>query len=270
MKTIVVESSRFYLIQLEYELSEFSQVELRGSFCSGTDALRFAEKYPVDLVFVNTSLSDMSGVSLATALRQINSGIIIIFISDNRSDVCDVLNVDADYFLLRPFNHVNIERAVNRSLTLSSRLKKRVFIKTFGSFGVFVDDVPLHFSSSKAKELLAYLVDRNGNVVDSREGFSVLWEDKSFSSSSASCYRKVLCRLLQTLDEAGVANILRVYTRGRAIDKSAVDCDYYSYLNGEREVIRKWNGEYMSNYSWGEETLAWLTENRKRYYSDFR
>lgn len=268
MKTIIVDNSHFHMLQLECELEEFSQVELVGSFSSSISALRHAKQHKVDLAYIKVGMPDMPAEEFALGLRSLHSGVIVVFVSDQSRDIRRAISVDADHFIVCPYTHQSIENSVYRAISLSVRLRKRVFIKTFGSFGVFVDGVPLCFSSSKAQELLAYLVDQNGNVVDTRKGFSVLWEDRIFSESSASSYRKVLSRLLRTLEDAGISNILRVYTRGRAINKDAVYCDYYSYLSGDAQVIRTWNGEYMSNYSWAEPTLGWLTENRMRFYSN--
>ena len=267
MKTIIVDYSRFHLMQLAFQLAEFTQVEVCGTFTSPFDAFSYARQHIVDMAFIKIDMPEISGQKLVEMLREIYPGIIIVLVSDNRADISSAISLRADCFIPRPYSPTAVGDAVHRAEAVVSRLSKRVFIKTFGSFGVFVDDAPLHFSSAKAQELLAYLVDRNGNVVDTREGFSVLWEDRSFCTSSSSCYRKVLSRLLSTLEEAGISNILRIYTRGRAINKSVVNCDYYSYLAGNRQVIKGWNGEYMTNYSWAEPTLGWLHENRKRYYS---
>lgn len=265
MKTIIVDDNSFNLTQLLYEISEFSQVEPVGTFSSVMGALRFASHNNADLVFLKLSMPEINWIELAREFRRINSKIIIVLVSDTERKPSPAIRSEADLLLSCPFTHAKVEAALFCALALLSRQRRRVFIRTFGSFGVFVDGAPLHFSSSKAQELLAYLVDRNGNVVGSREGFSVLWEDKLFSASSSSSYRKVLSRLSATLEEAGISNILRVYPRGRAINKSAVDCDYYSYLSGDKQTIVLWNGEYMTNYSWGEQTLGWLNENHRNY-----
>ena len=266
MKTIIVDDSRFHLMQLAYELTSFDRLDVSGTFTCPLNALHFSQQHRVDLAFIKIPCLEMSERSLIDGLLENNSSALIVFISDEKDDFATAADMGAE-FLLRPYTHLSLERAVLRAAAIQKQAHRRIFIKTFGSFGVFVDGVPLRFPSAKAQELLAYLVDRNGNVVDTREGFSVLWEDKCFCSSSSSCYRKVLSRLLSTLEDAGIPNILRIYTRGRAINKSVVDCDYYSYLDGNREVIKGWNGEYMTNYSWAEPTLGWLHENRKNYYS---
>ena len=45
---------------------------------------------------------------------------------------------------------------------MSQREGQNIFIKTFGGFDVFVDGKQVHFSSEKAKEMLAVLVDKRG------------------------------------------------------------------------------------------------------------
>lgn len=78
-------------------------------------------------------------------------------------------------------------RSLNHNTKLlSRRLEKRVYIRTFGAFDVFVDNTPLSFRSAKAKELLALLVDRCGGILTSREGFTLLWENHPYDNQNAS------------------------------------------------------------------------------------
>ena len=137
-------------------------------------------------------------------------------------------------------------------------MKKNVFIRTFGSFDVFVDGAPISFSSNKAKELLALIIDKKGGILTNEEAFTYLWETLPYDHRSGSAYRKVVGRLNDTLRLYGVENILIKVNNGRYANTSIFDCDYYQYLNGDEKAIKDFNGEYMSNYSWGEYTLAKL------------
>ncbi len=259
MKTIFVDDDCLLLLQYQYECSSIPGVELMGTFECASDALAYARQNPVELAFLDVELPDMSGLELSAALREIVPHMVIIFASGHDKYITQALNLDADYYILKPPSRSVIVSALNRAKLLVKRMEPRVFIKTFGNFDVFVDGKPIKFSSSRAKELLAYLVDRNGNVVSSAEGFSVLWEDKDYSESSASGYRKVLARLHATLKQEGIEDILYSFPHGRALNKSKVQCDYYSLLEGSTDFLRAWNGEYMSNYSWAEYTLASLS-----------
>jgi hypothetical protein len=46
-----------------------------------------------------------------------------------------------------------------------------------------------------------------------------------------------------------------------AIVPEAFDCDYYRWIDGDVSAINAFSGEYMSQYSWSEYTLAGI-ENR--------
>ena len=96
----------------------------------------------------------------------------------------------------------------------------------------------LAFKRSKSKELLAYLVDRNGATCTNGEMLAVLWEDKPDTASLHSHLRNLIFDLSHTLEDAGVNGLL---VRGRstlALDTSKVDCDYYNFLRGDRSAYQ--------------------------------
>lgn len=118
----------------------------------------------------------------------------------------------------------------------------------------------LAFKRSKSKELLAYLVDRNGATCTNGEMLAVLWEDKPDTASLRSHLRNLIFDLSHTLEDAGVTGLL---IRGRstlALDTSKVDCDYYNFLRGSRSATNSYRGEYMTQYSWAEVTRSALRQ----------
>ncbi len=133
-----------------------------------------------------------------------------------------------------------------------------MFIRTFGFFDVFIDGKPLAFRSSKAKELLALLVDRNGGIVTTEEALSYIWEDKEHSDANFSLCRSAFSKLMKTLEEAGIRNLVKVDGRGKMIDKTACDCDYFKMLDGDKKYIDSFADAYMIKYSWAEETAGLL------------
>ncbi len=263
MKTLIVDEDVKVLKQLYTSCASVDGLEPTGIFNNPMEALYYAESNPVELAFLAIEMNYISGMNLAIMLRSLHPGLIVVFVMDTPEHLEKALRIDADYFIMNPFTEKDIEKVAARANLLSARMKKRIFVKAFGNFDVFVDGLPIEFSSTKAKELLAYLVDRNGNVVCSEEGFCILWEDRCFDKNSASNYRKVLSRLNKALSTANALDMLHIMPRGRSINKNAVDCDYFSFLEGEAQVISNWNGEYMTNYSWGEYTLANLLSLRE-------
>lgn len=133
-----------------------------------------------------------------------------------------------------------------------------VHIRTFGYFDVFVDDKPIAFRNEKSKELFALLVDRRGGFVSSEEAISYLWEDESANSVTLARYRKVALRLKNILEEYGIAEIVESVNGKRRLVTEKVRCDLYDYLSGHEEFAQLFKGSYLTNYSWGENTLAEL------------
>ena len=136
--------------------------------------------------------------------------------------------------------------------------KRRVSIRTFGHFDVFVDGEPVVFHYEKSKEMLAVLVDRNGGYVSNPYLISCLWESEPYGEKIQGRCRQAAHRLTETLKQYGIEDIIEKADGKRRLVPEQVDCDYYNYLKGRRIPGQQFNGAYMSDYSWGEETLSGL------------
>ncbi|MEG0165700.1 MAG: hypothetical protein RR660_10380, partial [Anaerorhabdus sp.] len=139
---------------------------------------------------------------------------------------------------------------------LSKRYEKNIFIRTFGNFDVFIDNKPIYFSSAKSKELLALLVQKKGGIISTAEAMSIIWEDKA----DLSLCRTTAMRLRKTLELYGIKNILIEKNGNRSVNTDLFDCDYYLFLQGSNDERCVFAGEYMSQYSWAEVTLATISQ----------
>ena len=151
----------------------------------------------------------------------------------------------------------SVDEKTTEQRTVSSGNPK-VYIRTFGYFDVFVDGNPIAFRNKKSKELFALLVDRKGGYVTSEEAISFLWEDESANTLTLSRYRKVALRLKSTLEEYGILDIMEAVDGKRRVVMDKVECDLYQYLSGKEAYSQLFKGSYLTNYSWGENTLGEL------------
>lgn len=152
----------------------------------------------------------------------------------------------------------NAAPELKASSDISVVQERQIFARTFGYFDLFVDGKPVHFTNQKEKELLAILIDRNGGTLSAEEAISILWEDEPFGEKQLSRYRKLASRLKRTLEDAGCDDIIITSHGIRHIDVTKIDCDYYEVLNSNSKFIKLYQGIYMLNYSWAEETTASL------------
>ena len=136
-----------------------------------------------------------------------------------------------------------------------------VEIRTFGYFDVFTDGKPIAFRNEKSKELLALLTDRRGGFVTSEEAINFLWEDSPVDSAALARYRKVALKLKNILEEYGIDHIIESVNGKRRLVTERVSCDLYDFLTGKEEYKSLFKGSYLTNYSWGETTLAELLQS---------
>ncbi|MFN6432308.1 hypothetical protein EUCA11A_40020 [Eubacterium callanderi] len=262
LKTILVDNEPWQIKRLAAELEESDVFEVVGLFERASMALAYAEQNPVEFALLDIEMPGMNGIVLAEKLQILHPGIIIVFVTAYSQYVLDALKIKADYLVLKPYSKEDVEDALSRARLLAPRQQKRVFMRTFGSFEMFVDHNPVSFSSARAKELLAFLVDRRG-VVSSRDMLAAMWEEKPYNDSSLSLCRVTTARLRHELEEHQIEELLVESRRGRSLDESLFDCDYYKFLDEGSNAEFPFMGEYMSQYSWAEMTLAGLLINWK-------
>lgn len=257
MKTILVDDEAWALEQLEMEIAGMEGVNLVGRFQNPRKALEYAESNSVEFALLDVEMPVLNGMDLGRRLKELHPEIVVIYLTGYDSYLREaILSVGADYYILKPYTHKDIEQAFLRARLLAKRQKKRVFFRTFGTFEMLVDGSVLGFSNARAKELLALCVHRQGGNVSMGEAISFLWPDRPYDQNVKSLYRKAVIYLRKTFAEHQAGGIF-ITTRGYCrIDVEAVECDYYDYLQGKnREDFR---GEYMQEYSWAEETVAML------------
>ena len=133
-------------------------------------------------------------------------------------------------------------------------------VRTFGNFEVYVNNTPLSFCySSKTRELLAYLIDRQGALCSNGELIGILWDDADDPERKISYLKNLRLDLISTLARHGLDDLI-IRQRGRigiAADSQHLDCDYYDWLK-KKEGAPSFRGEYMEQYSWAEYTKGGL------------
>lgn len=263
MKTILVDDEPLAMQRFCKLAKEIPSIEVVGKFESPSQALKYVLKNEVNLAVLDINMPEMNGIELGEALREINPDMILIFITGYEQYALDAFNLSAAAYLMKPYDAKDLEYAIESARLLSKRGSNKVFVKTFGRFDIFVNGEPVFFKHSKSKELLALLIDAKGSTITSEYAISKLWEDKPYDSNSKSLYYKASKNLEKTLDKNGISNIIIKTRYATSVNIKAMSCDYYDLLEGNEKAKRNFNDDYMSQYSWGEETLAYIIKNLK-------
>lgn len=230
---------------------------------SATDALASSDLWAVDVAFVGLGRTadgaDSGAVSFARKLCARNPRANIVFVVSSPTLAAEVVGIRASGLVVAPLTEAMVQEELgNLRCPVAEELphKPRLRVQCFGNFEAYVDNQPLKLRSEHAKELLAYLVDRKGAKCTVREIASVLWEDKPHSDSQQAQLRRLANGLKRCLKAAGCEDVVMHSYGVLWILTQNIDCDYYDYLLQRPSVRAKFRGEYMSQYSWAERTLA--------------
>ena len=258
MKAIIVDDEIFCGEYLKDMLTDTALVEVAGSFQDIGKALFFMKDEAVDLVFLDIEMPQMNGIEAARRMREINPAVGIIFVTGYDQYAMEAFKEEAVSYLLKPCTKDELIRAVERARRLTKAPPARVTVKTFGHFAVFIDGKPCRFTNSKAKELLAIMIDWKGSGVTMEQAVDLLWENRPYDDAVKQLYRKAVSYLRQFMRE-NQADFIDIGRGQLNIIPSKINCDYYRLLDGDRAAREEYEaagGLYMSEYSWAENTLA--------------
>ena len=155
---------------------------------------------------------------------------------------------------MKPISAEDIQSEIDNIIGIRYK-EKPITVKCFGNFEVYVKNQKLMFKRLKTKELFAFLVDRNGAGMTAKQICAVLFPDDTDDNKNAAYLRQLVLDLKNTLKSVGAEGVLRHETPCYRIDTNLIRCDYISYIETGKP---KFHGEYMTQYSWAEETCAML------------
>ena len=210
-----------------------------------------------DIVFLDIEMPGISGIKLAEKIVEKNANCKIIFCTSYPQYALDAIQLHIGGYmgyLLKPITKESLEKEISY-IKNKFPIFSAIQVKCFGNFEVFYKGKPMRFKRSKTKELFAFLIDRNGAGVTVKQICAKLWEDDSNDKKNANYLYQLFDDLRTTLSAIGEEELLLKKGYFYSFDSRKVSCDFYEYMQTGKP---KFYGEYMTQYSWAEETTAML------------
>ena len=255
MRAIIVDDEPLMLRRFERLSAGIPDLRLVGKFESGVKAVSYVKNNPIEAAFLDVAMPVINGVELAVELRKLRPDILIIFVSAYDDYLWDFNQIGGDYYIIKPYSRETLELAMEKIRLLSLRQQKDVFIQTFGRFLVLKKGVPIPLSG-KPKEILALIVTRRGKEISNEEIYTTIWENRPYGNVEMTVYYNALRKLKTVLREAGLSDLLFSTTRGQLINTALFDCDYYAWQDKNMGARDRFEGEFLTEYSWGEWILG--------------
>ena len=203
---------------------------------------------------INYSQGSESGIDVAEYLLDIIPNINVIIYNGDSPSIEHVTNICISDYIQIPLSPKKVIESFSHLRYRISEQRPVLRAQTFGCFELFYGDVPVKFKYNKSKELIAYLIDRQGAMCSRNDLMAVLWEDDDTSDHSE-YFKKIRKDVTTVLNSIGYGHILISWRGMIGINTSEIDCDLYHYLSHHRYSYA-YRGEYMIQYSWAEITHA--------------
>lgn len=275
MKILAVDDEMLQLEKLEDSIYEAIPEAAVYSSRRTADALRMIEEMDFDIAFLDIQMRGATGVELAQKLKAKNPKINIIFVTAFAEYKSEAMDLKASGYITKPVNKDKIRaelaelryplqpvagnQGAGFAIPVAPAMEPLLHIQCFGNFDVFSKDrTPIRFERSKAKEMLAYLVFRNGSRCTNRELANILFENREYDQKVQDSFRHVAAAMRKALRAAGAEKVLICDNQNYAIDVRLVECDYFRYLKSDPAVKNHYSGDFMSQYSWAEYVNAYL------------
>ena len=254
MKAIAVDDEIYMLETLQEAVSASSDIETVETFSSCSAALAYATANPVDIAFLDINMRGIGGLGLAEKLLALQPRCKIVFCTGYQEYAVSAFQLHVSGYLMKPITAEAVQKEIDHIKGVKAT-EKLLTIKCFGHFEVLHNGESLPFKRKKAKELLAVLVDRNGAGMTAKQICAILFPDDTDDTKNAAYLRQLMLDLKNTLKLIRAEEVLQHDTPYYRIDTNLIRCDYLSFLETGKPGFY---GEYMTQYSWAEETCAML------------
>ena len=256
---------RILVVDSDAENSQKLQEIVRATFPNAfidvendeEEACYLTERIEYSAVLTETKRKNFDGLSFARSVHERSPQTRVIFVTNDPSFAVPAFKTRAVGYLLAPTTQEDLKEEFV-DLGLFGGENHKVEAKTFGNFEMFCDGEIIQFGRAKSKELLAYLIDKNGTTATGSELIVNLWEDKDVDRTTRSMLHNLVADIKKTFLAYGISEVFETKRNAFRIKKEEVVCDYFDLLDGKEDATRKFKGEYMSAYGWAEFTIGRL------------
>lgn len=267
MRAIIVEDEPL-MINAFMRLSQgIEDLNVEEAFEFAEDAVAYAENHVFEIAFLDIELPGMNGIECAQKLREKMPELLVVFISAYDDYLREFNQIGGDDYLVKPYKKETLENMMGKMRLLVRRQKKSIYVQMFGRFTVLKDGVPVPLRG-KAKEILALILVRRRKEISNEEIYSTLWETREHSNVHMKVYYNALKRLKDSLEKAGMKDMIYSTAHGQVANTAMYDCDYYAWQDDNVDRQDRFEGEFLTEYSWGEYILGNIINHDKHLFNE--
>lgn len=114
IRVVVVDNSEDLLIKLTRILKGTDGIELCGSFNEAITAIQYVRENPVDMVFSDVVMPDISGITLAAKLYELPNPPEVVLLSGIPGFSLEAWKIRAFGFIIKPYTKSQIIKMIDQ------------------------------------------------------------------------------------------------------------------------------------------------------------
>jgi len=235
LKIAAVDDEINSLERFERIANKVEDIYICGLFETGKQLLSYIKETTLDAVFIDIEMPDINGFQLSEQILDVDENINIVFVSAFNQYASEAFEAQAVDYILKPICEDRFIKTLKR-LRKNINLKpiQKPYIQCFGGFEVFINDVASVWKNSKAKEMLAFLIHKDGVPAGWEQIASEIWPEFNTEKAQAN-FHATTYLLRKRLSELGISNIIENGRGCYRIIKEQVDCELYEV----QEIVKK-------------------------------
>lgn len=130
IKAIALDDEPLSLELIEDFCLKSQGVDLIKKFTNPEEALKYLRKFPVDLIFLDINMPNLSGIEV---MKEINQNTEVVFVTAHSEYAVESYNLNATDYLLKPFEYdrfLNAVKKVKTKITSRSGEQEAIFVRS--------------------------------------------------------------------------------------------------------------------------------------------
>lgn len=139
MRVAIIDDEKPSRSELSYLIEKELPSVAITEFSSGEEVLDSISKESYDLFCIDINLGDINGITLATTIRKIIPNAEIVFATAYNNYADKAFEIDAMYYLLKPFSEIKVRQMIERYKLKQDKNKRKNEEETVSRISLFID-----------------------------------------------------------------------------------------------------------------------------------
>lgn len=239
MRVWLIDDEQPCLDELAWLLKQYSDLEISGIYSDSAEALGSIADKPPEAVFLDIDMPKIDGLELALRIQEQCPSIIVVFVTAHARYALDAYKAHPLDFLLKPVKRAQLDDCISHLrkhyglLHPEKKTQRTLSLRCFGDFELNCEN-EAKWGTRRVRELLLYLIDRNGSSASKAELLNALFGGQDDKNTVHNLYMTIyrLKSLLYSMDPE--CKLIRLTDENALVIAPEV-CDFCDFMRFARE-----------------------------------